>query len=148
MSAHLLDNPFWQFALRCYSRPGNAAFCLKLQDEYRVNVNVLLFSAWLAQSDRSLPRRDWNALTQQLQPWQQRTEQIRVLRRALKPFNHRAEGNNLYKAVKRLELISEQYQQYLMWRAAAYSKTGGDAWQCLIEDYNIGQFKRELLKLQ
>ena len=48
-SASLLqcDNPFWTFSLDVYAAPGVAAECLALQRELDVDVNMLLFCAWL-----------------------------------------------------------------------------------------------------
>jgi uncharacterized protein (TIGR02444 family) len=41
------DNPFWTFSLEVYAAPGVAAECLALQRELDVDVNMLLFCAWL-----------------------------------------------------------------------------------------------------
>jgi uncharacterized protein (TIGR02444 family) len=41
------DNPFWQFSLAVYAAPGVAAECLALQERLQLDVNVLLFCAWL-----------------------------------------------------------------------------------------------------
>jgi len=41
-------NPFWDFSLAVYRRPGVAAACLRLQDEAGVDVNLLLYFCWLA----------------------------------------------------------------------------------------------------
>ena len=40
--------PLWDFSLEVYGRPKVAETCLRLQDEFGVDVPVLLFAAWLA----------------------------------------------------------------------------------------------------
>lgn len=45
---------FWNFSLDAYARPGVARLCLTLQDDHGLDVNVLLFCCWIAQS-RSAP---------------------------------------------------------------------------------------------
>src|SRR5262245_52549781 len=42
-----LDNPFWQFSLGVYARPGVSASLLVLQDRWSVDVNLVLFSAFM-----------------------------------------------------------------------------------------------------
>lgn len=41
-------NPFWEFSLEFYGRPGVAQACLALQDEAGLDVNLLLFCIWAA----------------------------------------------------------------------------------------------------
>ncbi|MCG8546534.1 MAG: TIGR02444 family protein, partial [Alphaproteobacteria bacterium] len=36
-------NAFWNFSLRAYARPGVADACIRLQDRYGVDVNVLFY---------------------------------------------------------------------------------------------------------
>ncbi len=45
----LLENPFWQYSLKLYTRDGVESLCLHLQEGYGVNVNVLLWACWLAE---------------------------------------------------------------------------------------------------
>ncbi|MEZ5905345.1 MAG: TIGR02444 family protein [Geminicoccaceae bacterium] len=42
------DCAFWDFSLALYSRPGIEAACLKLQDEFGLDVNLVLLAAWTA----------------------------------------------------------------------------------------------------
>ena len=42
-----LANPFWTFSLAVYAEPGVQAECLDLQDQDGIDVNMLLFCAWL-----------------------------------------------------------------------------------------------------
>jgi len=41
-------NPFWEFSLDVYARPGVADACIALQDEAGLDVNLILFCLWAA----------------------------------------------------------------------------------------------------
>ncbi|MGY8963505.1 MAG: DUF2390 domain-containing protein, partial [Rhodospirillales bacterium] len=41
-------NPFWEFAISAYSRPGVEKAMLSLQDRMGVDINMVLFCVWLA----------------------------------------------------------------------------------------------------
>ena len=49
-----MTNPFWDFSLASYSRDGVPESCLALQDDLNLDVNVLLYGAWLASQDKRL----------------------------------------------------------------------------------------------
>lgn len=40
------EHPFWDFALDVYRRPGVSDACLRLQEPYHLDVNLLLFCGW------------------------------------------------------------------------------------------------------
>lgn len=42
----------WRFSLRVYRRPGVAAACLLLQDRHGIDVNLMLYAAYVAVSGR------------------------------------------------------------------------------------------------
>jgi uncharacterized protein (TIGR02444 family) len=52
MEARQDDNDFWRFSLSVYAAPGVADECLALQDTRGVDVNLLLFCAWLGGARR------------------------------------------------------------------------------------------------
>ena len=43
-----MNNPFWEYSVQQYARPGVADTCLVLQDEHTLDVNMLLYAAWLS----------------------------------------------------------------------------------------------------
>jgi uncharacterized protein (TIGR02444 family) len=43
-------HPFWDFSLSIYRKPGVADACLFVQDRYGLNVNLVLFCVWIADS--------------------------------------------------------------------------------------------------
>jgi uncharacterized protein (TIGR02444 family) len=42
------DCAFWDFSLALYARPGIEAICLMLQDDFGLDVNLVLLAAWTA----------------------------------------------------------------------------------------------------
>ncbi|HEX2479871.1 MAG TPA: TIGR02444 family protein [Geminicoccaceae bacterium] len=45
---HWPDNPFWDYAVALYRRPGVEAACLELQARHGLDVNLVLLCCWLA----------------------------------------------------------------------------------------------------
>lgn len=72
-------NHFWQFSLDFYERDGVAAACLTLQDHLGLDVNILLYAAWLASQGRTASVADFEQVDLLIAPW--REEVIRPLRR-------------------------------------------------------------------
>lgn len=64
------DHPFWTFSLAVYAQPGVAAECLALQDRDAIDVNILLFCAWLGASRCVLLRpTDLDRITKSIETW-------------------------------------------------------------------------------
>ena len=72
-------NRFWQFSLDFYRRDGVAEACLTLQDRLGLDVNILLYAAWLASQGRTASVADFEQVDLLVAPW--REEVIRPLRR-------------------------------------------------------------------
>jgi uncharacterized protein (TIGR02444 family) len=64
------DNPFWKFSLAIYSTDGVANECLALQNDLDLDVNVLLFCAWLGWSRKAdLSMDDVESIVAAVKPW-------------------------------------------------------------------------------
>jgi uncharacterized protein (TIGR02444 family) len=48
------ETPFWRFSLNFYRQAGVAEACIALQDDFGVDVNLMLFLLWLAANGRQL----------------------------------------------------------------------------------------------
>jgi uncharacterized protein (TIGR02444 family) len=106
------DNPLWEFSLKVYAEQGVSAACLALQDECRVDVNVLLLLTWLHTQDRTLSAAQVGALNTAIADWRSEvTENLRAARRGV----GREQFPSLYEDLKRLELVAEKFQQGLIW---------------------------------
>ncbi len=80
------DHALWRFSLRVYGTRGVEAACLRLQDQYRADVNLILFCCWLGaagygRADDPLLRSALAIASQ----WHRRVVgRLRALRRSLK----------------------------------------------------------------
>lgn len=75
---------FWTFSLRVYRCPGVASACLALQDDLRLDVNLVLLAAWAASTHRRLDAVTATRLRQVSEPYQSSVMQpLREARRRL-----------------------------------------------------------------
>ena len=104
-----MSNPFWEYSVRQYARPGVAEACLALQDEHALDVNMLLYAAWLSSLGRQADRAHFEALYGEIQAWRERVVQpLRILRRQWKDF---APASQLRGQLQAIELDAERVQQ-------------------------------------
>ena len=117
-----MANPFWNFSLAVYGRPGVPALCLSLQDRCGVDVNVLLFAAWaglecgVLLSEAELARFD-----SAVSGWREEVVRpLRALRRRAKDEDHA-----FYRRMKAAELEAERVQQDRLFAAAGFAPRPG-----------------------
>ena len=108
-----MDNPLWDYSLEVYARDGVADALLALQDEFGLDVNMLLYAAWLAARGLQLDTAHLAPLEARVAPW--REQVIRPLRRLRRQWRDYPQAGALRDALKGLELQAEQSQQALMW---------------------------------
>jgi uncharacterized protein (TIGR02444 family) len=112
------EDSFWKFSLAFYADPAIAGICLDLQDQYAIDVNVLLFVLWCASCDRRLSPQELKAVVAAVAPWQNEVVRaLRGVRRYLKPLAADRASEPiavLREAVKKQELEAERLQQSLM----------------------------------
>jgi uncharacterized protein (TIGR02444 family) len=98
----------WEWVLEAYARPGVSDACLRLQDEYGQNTNLLLWAVWAEVRDPALLARA-AALTR---AWESAAVRpLREVRRALKapmPPVDDALREGLREDVKAAELRAER----------------------------------------
>jgi uncharacterized protein (TIGR02444 family) len=115
------DNPFWRFSLAVYDTPGVAPECLALQDAHGVDINVLLFCAWLGSQSIVLTAASLAAIETAAQPWREAAVRpLRSARRGIKTVADAADDGvaALRKDVAALELRAEQIAQAMLYRLA------------------------------
>ena len=95
---------FWQHSLHIYAQPGVARACLALQDDYQVNVNLLLFYHWCFTVKQPVSQALCNALDEAIATTDPIIQNHRINRRA-------AKGSSDYEAFKEQELELEAAQQ-------------------------------------
>lgn len=103
-----MPNPLWDYAMKVYGAEGVAPACLALQDRCGLDVNQLLYAAWLANSDRMLNAEHLAALAAATRDWRDRV--IRPLRTMRRQLHGKVEVVDLYDGLKALELRAEQEQ--------------------------------------
>ncbi len=116
------ENPFWDFSLVVYHRPGVAEACLGLQDRHGLDVNLLLFCCWAGSQGWHLDAADFARLTGSVGEWQRSViSPLRGVRRRLKDLPGAASGQlgALRQAVKDCELEAERIEQTMLHDAFA-----------------------------
>lgn len=101
-----LNNTFWQFALSFYKKAGVAQKLLQLQDEFGLDINLLLYMVWLGEKGIVLKNAELQPILLLASDWQHNIMQpLRQARRQIKAFTGDSEH---YKKAKTLELAIEQ----------------------------------------
>jgi uncharacterized protein (TIGR02444 family) len=109
-----LDNSFWKFSVSVYDEHGVAQECLTFQDTQGLDVNVLLFCAWVGSVNRRmLTDAEFLLIEKQAEVWQaQVVTPLRLIRRRLKAsFGDDARVKNFRSEITRAELLAEQIEQ-------------------------------------
>ncbi len=113
------DNDFWRFSLTVYARREVAEECLRLQQALDVDVNVLLFCAWMGTRTFILDGKDIEAAVSAVAAWHEHV--VRPLRGARQHVKtlHRDGLEKFRTKVKGVELEAEQIEQAMLF---AFSK--------------------------
>jgi len=123
--------PFWRFSLYFYRQPGVSGACIALQDEYGVDVNLLLFLLWLADDGRLLSADEVRKLEDQVRDWRNLTViPIRNMRRKLKGARTLIDAGQkeaFRTKVKAIELEAERLQQQALYALAQSGSLGKPA---------------------
>lgn len=113
------EEAYWRFSLGLYSRPGVAPACLTLQDDWGVDVNVLLIALWaVSLHGRAIEPDELARADARVRAW--RTEIIqplRTVRRRMKTGPAPAPGGGtepLREQLKGIELRAEHVEQKVL----------------------------------
>src|SRR5882757_379333 len=121
-------SPFWRFSVTFYGMPGVAPACIELQDQAKVDVNVLFFLLWNATQGRALNAADVAKVEDMIGPWREMAVvPIRNVRRALKapPAVMTPEAAEGFRTrIKAVELEAERLQQEALYELAQTSRLG------------------------
>src|SRR3974390_1694991 len=130
-AATTAETPFWRFSLKFYRQPLVSEACIALQNQYGIDVNLLLFLLWLASDDRQLSAEEVRMLDDNVRDWRNLTiVPIRDARRKLKgaatlvdPGMQEVFRNK----VKAVELEAERLQQEALYTFAKSGPLGAEA---------------------
>jgi uncharacterized protein (TIGR02444 family) len=110
-----LDNPFWQFSLQVYRCKDVKTSCLSLQEKWDINVNLLLFCAWLGYCVEPISHAHFTQACARIHSWQKAvTQPLRAIRRFIKSQHEDSWLKGFYQTLLQDEILSESYQQNLL----------------------------------
>ena len=108
------NNEFWRYSIRFYGEEGIQQICLELQDDYALDVNIVLYCHFLGSRKLGLSSGQMADLQSLIVSWRKQVvSPLRMLRQYLKTDS---EATAVHAKVKLAELAAEQYQQSMMWR--------------------------------
>lgn len=121
--APTLETPLWAFSLDVYGAEGVEDECLALQERLRLDVNVLLFAAYMgAVEGVELAPQDVAGAVAEVSHWHDAiVRALRSVRQTLKPLSLdernplHAPTADLRADVKGAELCSEKIEQEMLW---------------------------------
>mgnify|MGYP001826267571 CR=1 FL=1 len=135
MTQDVRENPFWDYSLATYEHRGVAELCLQLQDEWGMDVNLVLYAAWLATLQQSLSAAHLDQLSGIVAPW--RDGVLRPLREARRAAAGVPDMTHFYDQLKSVELRAEQHQQLLMYQAYLDARPPVEATPSLRQNLNL-----------
>ncbi|MGH6664348.1 MAG: TIGR02444 family protein [Pseudolabrys sp.] len=149
-----MNSPFWDFSIAVYGASRVERECLALQDQFGLDINLVLLCAFLGRDGIALTPDDIASVRQEVQSWQQNVvSALRAVRRRLKTVTTtNADAANaaadLRANVKVAELESERIEQTMLeqWATARLAtRPRGDPrdmvpanLQALLAGYGIG----------
>ncbi len=119
---------FSAFSIGLYRRAGVEACCLRLQDEFGLDVNVVLFCYWFGARHGLIEEALWQRIDSVSRVWQARlVRPLREARRWLKKAEFEAgeDREKLRGRIKEDEIAAELLQQKIMRQACAGATGAG-----------------------
>ena len=111
------QNEFWRFSLAVYGQHGVAQECLGLQDKFGLNINLLLFCAWLGRRGIAVTRDDLEGASRSISSWHDHVVRpLRGVRRQMKL--HHEDVSALRANVQHIEIEAEQVEQAILFAYA------------------------------
>ena len=106
-------NPLWHFSKNIYRKERVSETLLHLQDKFSIDVNMILFIAWLASINRSLTPSDIQDAQKLVSLWRTKVIiPIRNIRRSVRKFS---DTEPLYEDVKKLEIATEKEELKILY---------------------------------
>lgn len=121
------QNPFWDFSIALYRKPGVPPACLALQERHGIDVNLLLYFVWTGSRGLVLSADQVAAAVDQVRAWHDGVVRpLRALRTELKGDVKGAPpvlAERLRNQIKSAELNAERIEQQMLHAVAP--ATGG-----------------------
>lgn len=114
------DNEFWRFSLLAYKQNEVAQECLALQETLGININLLLFCAWVGAQGIVLSSENIEAASMVVATWHETiVRPLRKARQHIKPLSV-GELEEFRSRLKDIELEAEKIEQAILFN---YSKS-------------------------
>lgn len=112
----LPSHEFWRYSLKLYSKNIVKDICLDLQNQFGVNINIILFCCWHAATSRGgLTTEQIQLLISNIDGWHcEITQGLRHLRALISNIPEQNWTSDLRKDILAHELVSEHIEQLLM----------------------------------
>jgi len=118
-----MDSPLWRFSLAVYRDAGVQEECLAVQERLGVDVNLLMFCAYVAAAEGAVLADDDVAdAVAAVGPWHGAVvRELRQVRQTMKPWGAASAGDfapvaeGLRTKVKGAELEAEHIEQAMLW---------------------------------
>jgi uncharacterized protein (TIGR02444 family) len=132
------QEPFWDYAVALYGRPGVEAACLELQQRHQIDVNLVLLCLWLGERGATLDEETLARLCHAAERWQiEVVRPLRALRQRLKtriadraPNSVAGDWSELAASIRRqtiaLELEAEHLEQLHLGRGVVRLADNGE----------------------
>jgi uncharacterized protein (TIGR02444 family) len=121
------DNDFWRFSLAVYGRAEVAQECLRLQQALDIDVNVLLFCAWMGTRTFVMDRNDIEAAASAVASWHEHVVRpLRGVRQQVKTL-HCDDFESFRTKVKGIELEAEKIEQAILFTISKRLQNGAGA---------------------
>ncbi len=106
-------NPLWRFSKNIYRKGEVSETLLHLQDKFSIDVNMILFVAWLASINRSITTSDIQDAQKLVSLWRTKIiVPIRNIRRSARNF---PDTDYLYADLKKLEIDTEKEELKILY---------------------------------
>ena len=106
-------NPLWRFSKNIYRKGEVSETLLHLQDKFSIDVNMILFVAWLASINRSITSLDIQDAQKLVSLWRTKIiVPIRNIRRSVRNF---PDTDYLYANIKKLEIDTEKEELKILY---------------------------------
>ena len=123
----LKQTDFSKYSIALYGRETVEESCLRLQDEYGLDVNAVLFCCWFGAHHGVIGEDLWTRIDEISSQWQSRLIQpLREARRWLKDPNFESDQDlqDLRERIKEDEIAAELLQQRMMQEACGATGAG------------------------
>jgi len=140
------SHPFWNYSVKLYRKPGVADACLFVQDRYGLNVNLILFCIWAADTGSGkLTSIQVSTALHRVADWEEQV--IKPLREVRRTCRQDALGipefllQTFVPQIETVELEAEQVEQLVLAELAQGLMSSAEGSSDYVENDAVGSLK-------